>query len=148
MKFGEQIKKGGSTLRIECAATPEIEAYIEDLKAQILFEVIPRYFSSQELKQIEQLHLLNPDYAMNSRYNGLLAEALQVISSLQTIMTVIDHIRYCEIQKHHQILFDKNVEILEKYGFSFPLTIDQFSKEQCQVNMYYPNTSNYSYAVN
>jgi hypothetical protein len=135
-------------LRIECAATPEMEAYIEDLKTQILYEILPRYFSSKELKQIEQLHLLNPDHAANSRYNGLLQEALQVISSLQTIMAVIECIRHRDIQKRHEILFEKNVEILEKYGFSFPLTIDQFSKKQCQVNMYYSNVSTYSFAVN
>lgn len=135
-------------MRIERAVTPEIEAYIEDLKTQILYEIIPRYFSSQELKEIEKLQLLNPDYALNASYNGLLKEALQVISSLQALMTVIENVRYCDIQHHHRILFNRNVETLDKYGFSFPLTIDQFSKEKCQINIYYGGVSSYSFAVN
>lgn len=135
-------------MRIERAATPEIEGYIEDLKNQILYEIIPRYFSSQELKKIEKLQLLNPDNALNARYNGLLKEALQVISSLQALITVIENVRYRDIQQHHRTLFNRNVETLDKYGFSFPLTIDQFSKEKCQVNMYYGNLSSYSFAVN
>ncbi|MDQ0247132.1 hypothetical protein J2S09_004773 [Bacillus fengqiuensis] len=135
-------------MRIERAATPEIEAYIEDLKTQILYEIIPRYFSSQELKKIEKLQLLNPDYALNASYNGLLKEALQIISSLQALVTVIENVRYRDIQQHHRMLFNRNVETLDKYGFSFPLTIDQFSKEKCQINMYYDHLSSYSFAVN
>jgi hypothetical protein len=135
-------------LRIENAATPEMEMYIEDLRDQLIYEIIPRYFSSQELKKIEKLQLLNPEHSLTGSYNGLMKEALQVISSLQALITVIENVRYRDIQQYHRNLFKRNVNNLDKYGFSFPLTIDQFSREKCQVNMYYNSDLNYSYAVN
>lgn len=135
-------------MRIENAATPEMEMYIEDLKTQLIYEIIPQYFSSQELKKIEQLQLLTPEASLNTSYNGLMKDALQVISSLQALITVIESVRYRDIQQYHRNVFTRNVAKLETYGFSFPLTLDQFSREKCQVNMYYTDHVNYSVAVN
>ncbi|MBM7702758.1 DUF5365 family protein [Priestia iocasae] len=135
-------------MRIAYAAPSEVEEYIEELTEHLLYDLVPQYVSEQEFTELQQLHLLNPLQSTNHLYNGLLEEALQIVSSLQALIAVIQTIRYRKIEKKHQKIFEKNVHKLEKFGFCFPFSIEQFSKENCVTTNDYHMLSSYKVALN
>lgn len=111
-------------MKIAQAAPPEMENYIEELTEQLRYDLLPRYVSVDKLNPDE---LLNPDYCTDHLYNGLLDEALQVISSLQTIIAVIEAIQHRPIEESDCEQFEKNIAILKNTGFYFlfPLSVLQ-----------------------
>ncbi|TYR79051.1 hypothetical protein FZC66_17115 [Priestia megaterium] len=116
-------------MKIACAAPIEMENYIEELKEQLLYQLLPQYMLTEELEQIHSYHLFKHNDQSNHLYNGLLNEALQVISSLQTVIAVIESIQNRHIQSSDREIFTKNIKTLEKYGLVFPIPIDSFMKE-------------------
>ncbi|MGE1114922.1 DUF5365 family protein [Priestia megaterium] len=126
-------------MKIAQAAPPEMENYIEELTEQLRYDLLPRYVSVDKLNPDE---LLNPDYCTDHLYNGLLDEALQVISSLQTIIAVIEAIKHRPIEESDCEQFEKNIAILKKYGFLFPVSIECFAKENNLITYSYESFYN------
>ena len=126
-------------MKIAQAAPPEMENYIEELTEQLRYDLLPRYVSVDKLNPDE---LLNPDYCTDHLYNGLLDEALQVISSLQTIIAVIEAIQHRSIEESDCEQFEKNIAILKKYGFLFPVSIECFAKENNLITYSYESFYN------
>ncbi|MED3977394.1 YhcU family protein [Priestia megaterium] len=126
-------------MKIAQAAPPEMENYIEELTEQLRYDLLPRYVSVDKLNPDE---LLNPDYCTDHLYNGLLDEALQVISSLQTIIAVIEVIQHRPIEESDCEQFEKNIAILKKYGFLFPVSIECFAKENNLITYSYESFYN------
>ncbi|NGY85631.1 YhcU family protein [Bacillus megaterium] len=116
-----------------------MENYIEELTEQLRYDLLPRYVSVDKLNPDE---LLNPDYCTDHLYNGLLDEALQVISSLQTIIAVIEAIQHRPIEESDCEQFEKNIAILKKYGFLFPVSIECFAKENNLITYSYESFYN------
>ncbi|PNE06386.1 DUF5365 family protein [Priestia megaterium] len=126
-------------MKIAQAAPPEMENYIEELTEQLRYDLLPRYVSVDKLNPDE---LLNPDYCTDHLYNGLLDEALQVISSLQTIIAVIEAIQHRPIEESDCEQFEKNIAILKKYGFLFPVSIECFAKDNNLITYSYESFYN------
>jgi len=121
-------------LKIACAAPAEMEHYIEELTEQLLYDLLPQYVSDERLQHIHSHYLLGHHDESNPLYNGLLDEALQVISSLQTVIALVESIQHRPIKKSDRDRFGKNVRILSKFGFIFPLSIELFERENLLVS--------------
>ena len=129
-------------MKIVTASTPEQENFIQELVNYIYTEVFPYYFSDSYIKELENLNVLKP--TSDDLYNGTLKEAFQLISGMQALICVIETVRAEEIAEHHREIFDKNVMILEEYGYKFPFTIEHFSTIlQDAISSYSKPTSSY-----
>lgn len=130
-------------MKIANAASIEMEAYIKELIEQILYDLLPRYVSKDEMEYFYNNDLLNVTHCPSHLYNGLLDQALQIISSLQTIIAVIESIEHRNIEKKDYDMFNKNIQILKRYGISFPIDIKYFSKENNLVTHSHETACNY-----
>ncbi|KAA0547385.1 hypothetical protein FZW96_10965 [Bacillus sp. BGMRC 2118] len=129
-------------MKIVTASTPEQENFIQELVNYMYTEVFPYYFSDSYIKELENLNVLKP--TSDDLYNGTLKEAFQLISGMQALICVIETVRTEEIAEHHREIFDKNVMILEEYGYKFPFTIEHFRTIlQETISSYSKPTSSY-----
>ena len=120
-------------MKVLNAATPEMETYIEEMSEHLVYNILPCYFSQEEIQTYKNVQFLSISYAKQKAYNGFLHEALKVISSMQTITNLIETVQTREITNQDRKLFHHNISILEKYGFLFPFEMDYFSKERYQI---------------
>ncbi len=129
-------------MKIVTASTPEQESFIQELVSYMYTEVFPYYFSDKYINELEALNVLIPEE--QGLYNGTLKEAFQLISSLQSLIAVIETIKTEEIGENHREIFEKNTTILEEYGYKFPLTIDHFKRlKDDSVSLFTKSTSQY-----
>ncbi|PLR67598.1 MULTISPECIES: DUF5365 family protein [Bacillaceae] len=117
-------------MRIVFASTEEQEQYIEELIEYMYEDIFPQYFSDETIDQLDDLAVLKP-HAEKLKYNGTLREAFQIISSLQALTALLNHLdEHSEAEQRE--LYNRNIKILKQYGYQFPLTFDNFlsSKEK------------------
>lgn len=111
-------------MRIVFASTEEQEHYIEELIQTMYEDIFPRYFSDETIDQLDELSVLKPD-SEDLHYNGTLKEAFQIMSSLQALTALLDHLDDQQGEDQRK-LYNRNITILKKYGYKFPLTFDHF----------------------
>jgi hypothetical protein len=128
-------------LKIVCAATKEQEEYINCLINYFYCDIFPRYFDDSEIAEFENLGILSLQREQ-IHYNGTMKEAFEIISSLQSLIAIIESIKSNHILEHHRQLFQKNIRLLEKYGISFPFLIDQFTNRRKAVLSMYSQPAN------
>ncbi|CAG9621781.1 DUF5365 family protein [Sutcliffiella rhizosphaerae] len=112
-------------MKVVHASTPEQEDHICELIQHLLTNILPFHFTDQEIEVT--LHT-GTVYDIFSNYNGTLKEAFQIISSLQTIIAVIETVQKEEIRNKHIELFKRNVNMLIDFGFTFPYALNQFKQ--------------------
>ncbi|AZB42004.1 hypothetical protein CEF21_06685 [Bacillus sp. FJAT-42376] len=114
-------------MKIVTASTNEQEQHIEELVEEMYKEVFPIYFSDETIGQLEKMAVLKPtDETMI--YNGTLKEAFEIMSSLQTLIAVLKHADEGRKQEYES-LYERNREILGRYGYELPLTFSDFLTE-------------------
>ena len=116
-------------MKILLASTEEQEETIQELVKYVYCTIFPRYFTDDEIEQFENLEVLHTD-AVHTKYNGTLKEAFQVISSLQTLISLIE----TETTKSgYEEMYDHNLCILQSFNLFFPFELDHFRKSyNCQ----------------
>ncbi|GGJ73411.1 hypothetical protein GGR02_002398 [Anoxybacillus voinovskiensis] len=128
-------------MKVVYAATREHEEYVERLIQHFYRYIFPKYFDDEQIRKFEQLNILSisPDY-----YNGTMREAFQMISSLQSLLTVIECIETNGLNEEYRHVFERNVRLLEQHGVAFPFTIEQFQQKRPFIfSMYSPPTSDW-----
>ncbi|MCA1030764.1 YhcU family protein [Bacillus timonensis] len=128
-------------MKVVYASTPEQETHIKELVEYIYTSIFPEFFSDHYISKLEALNVLLPNEE-DLHYNGTLKDAFYVISSLQAIIAVLDTVKDDIIDESHRDIFEKNVRTLEDYGYSFPLTIEQFSQTKHDVISKYSKPTN------
>ncbi|MGF2615163.1 hypothetical protein FZC84_10240 [Rossellomorea vietnamensis] len=113
-------------MKILLASTEEQEETIQELITYIYCTIFPRYFTDDEIEQFEQLEVLHTDTDY-TRYNGTLKEAFQVISSLQTLISLIET---DTTKSDYEEMYDHNLSILKSFNLFFPFNMDHF-REYC-----------------
>ncbi|MBS2968049.1 DUF5365 family protein [Metabacillus sp. KIGAM252] len=129
-------------MKIVTASTDEQEQHIEELIEEMYKEVFPIYFSDETIGQFEKMSVLKPTEE-TMIYNGTLKEAFEIMSSLQTLIAVLKHADEQEKQEYAG-LYDRNREILGRYGYDLPLSISDFLTAGGQRNLF----SRYTRAAN
>ncbi len=128
----EKITKVGFTVKVVYASTPEQEDHIDELIYYLLTDVLPHYVTDRDMEKLDltvgSIHTkgINETFTY---YNGTLREAFYIISSLQSIIAVIEAIQEETATAKHRTIFNRNVTMLEEYGFHFPFPLEQFIKQ-------------------
>ncbi len=127
-------------VKVLLASTHEQEEKIQELIKYMYCTIFPDYFTDEEIMQFEEMQVLHTT-TRNFEYFGTLKEAFQVISCLQTLISVAESESKEEV---YEEMFYHNAQILQGFGLFFPLSFDQFREESnCKHNL-----SVYSKAAN
>ncbi|WP_456271997.1 DUF5365 family protein [Bacillus sp. AK031] len=116
-------------MKILLASTEEQEDTIQELIKYIYCTIFPRYFTDDEIEEFENLEVLHTD-TEHTNYNGTLKEAFQVISSLQTLISLIEA---DTTESDYEEMYEHNLCILKSFNLFFPFELDHFRKSfDCQ----------------
>lgn len=113
-------------MKIVAASTEEQEKHIEELIQQMYTEVFSIYLSNHQVK--ERYEITIPKLSEASHYYGTLKEAFQIISSLQTLIALMEHLNGTKNIEKYKKMYERNVRTLEYYGLQFPLSFDELVK--------------------
>lgn len=120
------------TVKVLLASTHEQEDKIQELIQYMYCTIFPDYFTDDEIEQFDDMQVLHTT-TRKFEYFGTLKEAFQVISSLQTLISIVESGSKEEV---YEEMFYHNAEILQGFGMFFPLSYDQFSEESdCKHNL-------------
>ncbi|MGM9923162.1 MAG: DUF5365 family protein [Bacillus sp. (in: firmicutes)] len=116
-------------MKIVFSSTDEQEQEIEKALHNLRSVVLPRYIPNRDLEQYNAIGLLQFS-THGGKYNGTLKEAYQLMTSLHTITSIIAYINSAveEEKSQYELLFMRNVEILNDLGLLFPFTFNCFSQ--------------------
>ncbi|MBP3040343.1 DUF5365 family protein [Bacillaceae bacterium Marseille-Q3522] len=112
-------------MKIVFASTSLQYDIIKELINQMYSEIFPYYFSDSEIVKYQQQKVLQLSLEQQSQFSTL-KEAFQIIASLQVIISILDNVQNCE---KYQVLFQKNVTILQSFDFYFPFQFKDFSEK-------------------
>ncbi|QGQ44421.1 DUF5365 family protein [Metabacillus sediminilitoris] len=118
-------------MKVVVASTEEQERHIDELVEQIYTEIFPKFFPDQEIKSLKGQKVLQPQ-AADQMYNGTLKDAFQIISSLQVVISVLNHIDHCKDERKYREMFERNSCHLNEYGYFFPFSFSQFKNAESQ----------------
>ncbi|WP_018664097.1 DUF5365 family protein [Heyndrickxia acidiproducens] len=114
-------------MKVVFASTEDQIEKIEELVQYMYTEVFPKYFNDEQIVEYQASNVLS---LSDSPYKqiGTLKEGYQIISSLQTIISILEA---KEKKKQYYIeLFEFNKYFLEQNGLHFPFSFSQFSIEK------------------
>ncbi|MDF1510211.1 YhcU family protein [Robertmurraya sp. DFI.2.37] len=109
-------------MKVVFASTPDQEEKIKELIRTFYQNVFPLYYSDKEIEKFEALKVLHTS-TRHFEYFGTLKEAYQVITSLQTLISILES---TTLLVKHKSMFQRNVAILKEYGLFFPFDFEQF----------------------
>lgn len=109
-------------MKIVFASTPDQEEMIKELIRTFYRDVFPLYYSDKDINEFEKLKVLHTS-TRHFEYFGTLKEAYQVITSLQTLISILQS---QEPQRKYKDIFQTNTEILKEYGLFFPFDYEHF----------------------
>lgn len=112
----------GLILKIVYASTPEQEKKINHLVEYFYSKILPKYFTDKQINEFIKMNFLNINDFDNQ--SDTLKEAYQIIACLETICFLIES-ESLEKEKY-QKMFNKNAQILNNLGFSFPFSYENF----------------------
>lgn len=110
--------KGGLKVKVVFASTPDQEEKIKGLIKTFYQDIFPLYYSDHDIREFEEINVLQ----QCAQY-GTLKEAYQVITSLQTLISILES---NELLPKYKSIFQTNTEILKDYGMFFPFDYEQF----------------------
>lgn len=113
-------------MKIVYASTSEQELKIKNLVEYFYTSIFPNYFSEEDVTKFEKMNFLN--VLGKNVLNGTLKESYQIISSLETLIFLIES-NGLEKNKYQQ-MYERNVQILEELGLSFPFSHEQFLNQR------------------
>ncbi|CAM3645550.1 YhcU family protein [Mesobacillus zeae] len=109
-------------MKIVFASTPGQEKRICELIRYFYSEVLPMYFTDEDITEFEKHQVLHTNREHFENFSTL-RDAFRVITSLQTLISILEEgsfsDRYCNI-------YWKNVKILSDFGLYFPFEYNQF----------------------
>ncbi|MEK4030988.1 DUF5365 family protein [Pseudobacillus sp. FSL P4-0506] len=116
-------------MKVIIASTTEQEEKINELIWQLKEEVFPRFFEEEELRIMYEFGILE---LTDSHFKlfGTLQDAFQVISSLQTILSILETNDPASLPSHYQEMFERNTAILEAFDISFPFFLSHFTNKR------------------
>lgn len=111
-------------MKIVFASIPSQEQEISKLVRYIYSNIFPHYFTDDEIFRFEQLKILHTSDKFYKEI-GTLKDAFQVMTSIQTVISILERPR---LDEHYSDLFNKNAGNLQEYGLFFPFEFAQFAE--------------------
>jgi hypothetical protein len=118
-------------MKVLLAATEEQQVYIDDLIEKFYSDIFSRSFTSKEIAAFKKQDILN---ISKSRYNGTMEEALQIISSLQTIYILLEKSLPQELSEFDLHRLEWNCNRLESFGLHFPYSDEIIQNGKRQIH--------------
>lgn len=120
-------------MKIVLGSTKEQEARIDQLLVYLRYSILPLYVTEEELASYDSMGLLQFDNQRNL-YNGTLKEAFQVMTALQTVISIIENEKKFEADAYetYEHLFNFNAELLNYFGLFFPFHLHYFKSIESQ----------------
>ncbi|MCM3567961.1 YhcU family protein [Neobacillus mesonae] len=109
-------------MKIVFASTPSQEEEICELVRYIYSNIFPLYFTDNEISQFEKLKVLNTSKKQFEEI-GTLKDAFQVMTSIQTIISILES---PQLNEEYAEVFNKNAANLNDLGLFFPFEFEQF----------------------
>ena len=109
-------------MKIVLGSTKEQDKTIDQLLIKLRYSILPLYVSEEELSAYDSMGLLQFNSQRNL-YNGTLKEAFQVMTALQTVISIIE-----KVDEHpkYEEKFNINTGLLNYYGLFFPFNFHSF----------------------
>ncbi|MEH6941478.1 DUF5365 family protein [Bacillus sp. JJ722] len=114
-------------MKIVFSSTEEQEREIETALFHLRSTILPSYITSQDLNKYDEMGLLQFSIYENN-YHGTLKEAYQLMTALQVITTIIEHVSKSLDYSQYDELFKRNAQIINHFGLLFPFTLQCFRK--------------------
>lgn len=123
---------GGGIVKIVFGSTEEQETTIDQLLVYLRYSILPSYMTEEELASYDSMGLLQFDNQRNL-YNGTLKEAFQVMTALQTVISIIENEKKFEADAYitYEDKFNYNAELLNYFGLFFPFHLHYFKSTKC-----------------
>ncbi|MFK2825896.1 DUF5365 family protein [Bacillus sp. B190/17] len=120
-------------MKVLIASTREQEETIRELVQHLKVDIFPRFFEKEELQEMYEVGVLQLEDNHFSLF-GTLQEAFRVISSLQTIVFILETKEPASLPLHYQEIFEKNVMILQRFDISFPFYLSHFTNKKSYIS--------------
>lgn len=120
-------------MKVLIASTAEQEEKIKQLVRQLKEEILPCFFAEEELQNMYEFGVLQLTDS-HFRLFDTLHESFQVISSLQTIVSILETGEPASLPSHYQEIFEKNTLILQEFDINFPFFLSQFTNKKSDVS--------------
>jgi len=112
-------------VKIVAASTEEQEKHIEELIQQMYTEIFSMNLLNHHLNDNK---ITIPKLSESNQYHGTSKEAFEIISSLQTLIALIEHVHETKDFEKYKKMYERNVQTLEYYGIQFPLSFENLLK--------------------
>lgn len=119
------MSKVGWRVKVVYASTKEQEEKIQELVHYMYSDIFPQYYLDEEIESFENMDVLHMTKS-HYEYVGTLKDAFQVISSLQTIISILEVQNREVVHEKYEDIFDENVRIIQDFGLSFPFSFQHF----------------------
>jgi len=120
-------------MKIVLGSTKEQDKTIDQLLIKLRYSILPLYVSEEELSAYDSMGLLQFNSQRNL-YNGTLKEAFQVMTALQTVISIIENEKKFDAEEYikYEDKFNYNTELLNNYGLFFPFNLHYFKSTKSQ----------------
>lgn len=98
------------------------EEYGKELMREIMEDLLPCFFSNTEWQKFKENGILDPS-PIREFSKG---ELLELIASLQTIKSILEHLKEEHGQKRYKKIFERNSVKLKQLSVEFPFTYMDF----------------------
>jgi hypothetical protein len=112
----------GSSLKIVFASTQGQEDKVEELARHFYCEVLPLYFTDEDIREFERLEVLHTTRDHFENFSTL-GDAFRVITSLQTMISILESRK---VSERYRTVFQKNADTLREFGIYFPFQFQHF----------------------
>lgn len=113
-------------MKVVFASTQEQEEKIQELADYMFTYIFPNYYEDDEIANFKKIKVLYTS-KRHFEYFNTLKEAYQVITSLQTIISILEYKLTHPADTSYEEIFNHNVAILEEYDVFFPFYYCQFN---------------------
>ncbi|MGV3466414.1 MAG: DUF5365 family protein [Heyndrickxia sp.] len=115
-------------MKVVFASTQEQEEKIQELAEYMYTYIFPNYYEDDEIANFKKIKVLYTSKRHFEHFSTL-KEAYQMITSLQTIISILEYKLNNGSDTDYEEIFNHNVSILEEYDIFFPFYYCQFNAE-------------------
>lgn len=109
-------------MKIVSGGSVKQEEYGKELMREIMEDLLPCFFSTIKWQKLKENGILDPSPIRELSMD----ELLELIACLQTIKSILEHLKEDHGQKRHKKIFERNSLKLKEFSIEFPFTYKDF----------------------
>lgn len=112
-------------MKVLKATTNEQGEKMNELIQYIYQQIFPKHFHDSEIEHFKTLGVLETTKRCQE-YTGIMRNSFQVITSLQTIIIILESLEKGHYHYQYEEMFTKNVSTLQQFDLCFPFSLHAF----------------------